>query len=94
MSFWIKDDELLEKYNRIWDKVSNSIKNGFNKEPVYNERCVKTKMKPHSGKISTNFHDDGIPKEGFLCICLSVLLIDSAFKIGKKCLSSSVLRRM
>ena len=26
MSFLIKDDELLEAYNKIWDKVSNSIK--------------------------------------------------------------------
>ena len=30
MSFLIKDDELLEKYNKIWDKVSNDS------EPVYN----------------------------------------------------------
>ena len=26
MSFFIKDNELLEKYNKIWDKVSNTIK--------------------------------------------------------------------
>ena len=26
MSFLIKDDELLEKYSEIWDKVSNSMK--------------------------------------------------------------------
>ena len=24
--FFIKDDELLEKYNEIWEKVKNSIK--------------------------------------------------------------------
>ena len=24
--FYIKNDELIEKYNKIWDKVSNSIK--------------------------------------------------------------------
>ena len=35
-SFLIKDDELLEKYNEIWEKVSNSIKRGFDREPVYN----------------------------------------------------------
>ena len=27
----IKDDELLEKYNKSWDKVSNYIKIGFDK---------------------------------------------------------------
>ena len=26
ISFLIKDDELLEKYNEIWDKVTNSMK--------------------------------------------------------------------
>ena len=26
MSCLIKDDELLKKYDKIWDKVSNSIK--------------------------------------------------------------------
>ena len=29
ISFLIKDDELLEKYNKIWDKVSNSIKKNY-----------------------------------------------------------------
>ena len=36
MSFLIKADELLEKYNKIWDKVSNVFKKGFDSEPVYN----------------------------------------------------------
>ena len=36
ISFWIKDDELLEKYNEIWEKVKNSIKNFFDGEPVKN----------------------------------------------------------
>ena len=26
MSFWMKDDELLEKYNKIWGKVRNVSK--------------------------------------------------------------------
>ena len=39
MSFLMKDDPLLEKYNKIWDKVSNSIKKGFDNESVYNGRC-------------------------------------------------------
>ena len=37
MSFLIKDNELLEKYNEIWDKVSKIIKKGFDSEPVYND---------------------------------------------------------
>ena len=41
MSFLIKDNDLLEKYNEIWKKVSNSIKTGFDSEPVYNEKYLK-----------------------------------------------------
>ena len=42
MSFLMKDAELLEKYNKIWNKVSNSIRKGFDNEPVYNEKYLKT----------------------------------------------------
>ena len=32
--FLIKDNELLEKNNKIWVKVKNSIKKEFDGEPV------------------------------------------------------------
>ena len=34
MSVLIKDDEILEKCNEIWEKVKNSIKKEFDSEPV------------------------------------------------------------
>ena len=37
MSFLIKDDELLEKYNEIWEKVTDGLKKGLDGEPVYNK---------------------------------------------------------
>ena len=37
MYFLIEDDDLLEKYKTIWDKVSTDIKKEFNNEPVYNK---------------------------------------------------------
>ena len=33
--FFIKDDDLLEKYNTIWDKVSADIKKEFVSKLVY-----------------------------------------------------------
>ena len=38
ISFLIKDDELLKKYNEICEKVKNSIKEEFDSEPVYSEK--------------------------------------------------------
>ena len=34
MYFLIEDDDLLEKYNTIWDKVSADIKKEFDNDPV------------------------------------------------------------
>ena len=79
MSFFIKDIELLRRYNKIWDKVSNSIKQAFHGEPVYNEKHPKTKTTSYKGKINTNFHNNRMMKEGSHCIFLSVRLIDSVF---------------
>ena len=36
MYFVIEDDDLLEKYNTIWDKVNVDIKKVLDIEPVYN----------------------------------------------------------
>ena len=83
ISFLIKDDELLEKYNEIWEKVKSSIKKKFYSEPVYNEKYVKAKIKSYDGKINTIFYNNKIPKEGSQFICLSVILIDSVYRTGK-----------
>ena len=74
MSFLIKDDELLEKYKEIWEKVKNSIKKYFDSEPVYYEKYLKAKINSYNGKIYTNFYNK-ITKEGSL--------IDSVFRTSK-----------
>ena len=83
MSFLIKDNEFIGKYNEIWHKISNNIKKLFVSEPVYSKKYLKTKIKSYKGKINTNFYNDKMPKEGSYCICLSVILIDSGFGMGK-----------
>ena len=83
ISILIKDDELLEKYNEIWEKVKNTLKKEFNSEPVYNQKYLKAKTESCNGKINTNFHDNKIPKEGSQFICLTVILIHSVFRTDK-----------
>ena len=92
--FLIKDDELLEKYNEIWEKVKNSLKKNFDSKPTYNESYLKTKIKSYNGKINTNSHSNEITKESQY-ICLSVILLDSIFRTGQNYyLFSSVFRGM
>ena len=45
MYFLIEDDDLLEKYNIFWDKVSTDIKKKIDSEPAYNKNFSKTKIK-------------------------------------------------
>ena len=42
--FIIEDDDLLEKYNTIWDKVSTDIKKEIDSESVCNKKFLKTKI--------------------------------------------------
>ena len=53
MSFSIKDNELLEKYNEIWEKAKDSLKREFDSKPVYNKKYLKAKIKSYFGKINT-----------------------------------------
>ena len=58
----IKDDELLEQYNEIWEKLKNSLKKELGSNPIYNEKYLKAKIKSYNGKINANFHNNKIPK--------------------------------
>ena len=61
MYFLIEDDDLLEKYNTICDKVSADIKKEFDSEPVYDKKFLKTKTKSHGDEV-TDSYDKKIPK--------------------------------
>ena len=55
MHFLIEGDELLKKHN-IWKDVSNSVKEDYDSEPVYNKIFLKTKIRSFGHK-ATDFHD-------------------------------------
>ena len=85
MYFFIKNEKLLKKYHETWNKDSNSIIKRFDSEPVYNEKYLKTKIKSYERKINTNLHGHKISKEGFQCICITIILIGSVFRTNKNC---------
>ena len=43
---------------------------------------IRCKIKSYNGQINTNFHNNDIPKQGFQCIFLSVILINSVYGTG------------
>ena len=45
MYYLIENDDLLEKYNTIWDKVCSDIKKEFESKPVYNKNFFENQKK-------------------------------------------------
>ena len=45
MSFVIKDDGVLDKYNEIWDKIKETLSIKFHSTPVYDEKYKKSQSK-------------------------------------------------
>lgn len=83
--FFIKNHDFVKNYNKIWDKAINSINKNLIaiKSLTYDKKYLETKITSYEGKLNRNVHDNGIPKEGPHCICLSVKLINFIFKLGK-----------
>ena len=62
ISFVIKDDDVLDKYKKIWNKIKETLSIKLHSMPVYDEKCIKAKVRLFNGVIKTNFLGDKIPK--------------------------------
>ena len=84
MSFVIKDDDVLDKYNEIWDKIKGKLNIKFHSMPVYDGKYLKAKVREFNGLIKTNSFDDKIPKENMHYTCIACITIDSVMRMEKK----------
>ena len=84
MSFIINDDDVLDKYNEIWDKIKETLSIKFHSMPVYDEKYIKAKVREFNGVIKTNFLGDEIPKESMHYTCIACITIDSVMRMEKK----------
>ena len=91
MYFFTEDDELLEKYNSIWNKFSNSIEKEFDCKHINNKFFLKTKIWSYSQEVK-DFYDDKIPKLGSSYTCLAVILINFFLQRMKTIILCEVLR--
>ena len=84
MSFLIKDDDVLDKYNEIWDKIKETLSIKFHSMPVYDKQYKKAKVWEFNGVIKTNFLSDEVPKENEHYTCIACITIDSVMRTEKK----------
>ena len=84
MPFSIKDDEVLDKYDKIWDVIKDKLGINFHSEPVYEYRYLKPKLREFDGVIKTNFLGNDMLKENMHYTCITCITIDSVLRIDKK----------
>ena len=84
MSFLIKDDEVWEKYEQIWDVIKNKPSFKFHSKPTYDQKYLKAKKREFDGVIKTNFWGNDTPKENMLYTCIACINIDSVMRMDKK----------
>ena len=84
MSFMIKNDDILDKCNKIWDKIKNKLNIKFHSTPVQDEKYIKAKVREFDDVIKTNFLSYEVPKETEHYTCIACITIDSVMKMEKK----------
>ena len=94
MSFFIKNDEVWDKYDKIWDVIKIKLNIKFHSEPVYKYKQWEAKVREFNGMIKTNFLNNDMPKENICYSCIASITIDSTINFNKKKSSTSLFRRV
>ena len=84
MSFLIKDDEVWDKYDEIWNAIKNKLGIKFNSEPAYEYRYLKAKVREFDDVIKTNFLGNDVPEENMHYTCIACITTGSILTIDKK----------
>ena len=84
LPFIIKDGDVLDKYNKIWDKIKETLSIKFHSMLVYDEKYIKSEVREFSGVIKTNFLGDKVPKKNEHYNCIACITIDSVMRLEKK----------
>ena len=83
MSF-VADEDVILKYNKIWKKIKMILSVKFDRQPVYDDKYIKTRVKTFEDKVITKFIDNEIPKENTHYSCIDVICVDSVIKLEKE----------
>ena len=79
MSFLIKDNEVWNKYDKIWEVIKDILGINFYSEPVYEYKYLKAKAREFDGMIKTIFGGNNMHYT-----CIACITIDSVLTIDKK----------
>ena len=63
MYFLVKDDEVSENYEQIWDVIKNKLSIKFHSKFIYETKYLKSKVREFDGVIKINLLGNEVPKE-------------------------------
>ena len=81
---FFKDDEVWDKYDKIWDVIKNKLNIKFHSKSAYEYKYLKTKVREYNGEIKIFFLSNGMPKENINYSCIACITIDSVINFNKK----------
>ena len=84
MSYLNKDDEVWDKFDKIWDVIKDKLGVKFYTESVYEYNYLKAEVREFDGIIKTKFLDNNMPKENMHYTCIAYITIDSVLTIEEK----------
>ena len=76
MTLLIKNNEVWESYEDIWNVIKNKLNIKFHSQPIYENKYLKSKVREFDGNIRT--------KENTYYTCIACITIDSIIKMNKK----------
>ena len=89
VSFFTNNNEFLERYTAIWEEISDLVNKKFDTDPIYNNKCIITKIRRYNNDIIKNFRNidnknNKLPGKNKLYKCVSLISLDSIIKNNKK----------
>ena len=86
VSLRVDNSKLFKNCCRIWKAISGLLGVELDSELVYGDTdsYIKTKVKMYDNRVTTNFQDRQVLKKDVLHKFLSLIMLDSVVKVGKK----------
>ena len=84
ISLSIKNNEVWEKCEDIWNVIKNKLNIKFHSQPIYENKYLKAKVREFDGNIKTNFLGNNLPKENTYYTCIACITADYVIKMNQK----------
>ena len=86
--FFTNNNEFLERYTAIREKISNLVNKEIDSDPIYNNKYINTKIRSCNNDIKTNFRNidnknNKLPEKNKPYKCISLISLASIIKINK-----------